>query len=352
MILTDDLFFKLIHAASLAPSADNMQPWEFRKRGNEIEVFVAKPRILPTDVVEMFAWIGVGAAIQNIVVAASAYGLVAAVEYNPMGNAFELAATIHFSEGNCGDQLADCIRKRTTNRCPFSPEPLSEAVLSELKESIRGLDAHVYFTQKPDDYALLAQMDARSSYIRLSHKPLHDELFSILRFTRREFERTRFGLTFESLEVPRFAVAFARLLQFWSVNKLVGRLGFDRLVARQLSVKLKKAGAICLLTSNAQSPVGYMEAGRAIEQLWLAATCEGLSVQPYGVLPQYLTKTNVEPETFLSNYVEAIERNREPFYTIFAGAKGEFPALVLRLGRAGKQSARSEVRLQTDQLIR
>ena len=47
-----------------------------------------------------------------------------------------------------------------------------------------------------------AGMDARSTYIRLEHPPLHDELFDILRFTRREVENTRFGLEFEASACP------------------------------------------------------------------------------------------------------------------------------------------------------
>ncbi len=352
MILTDLVFTKLVEAASLAPSADNMQPWEFQKKGDSINVFVSKSRILPTDVLEMFAWIGVGAAIQNIVLAAVDYGLAASVEYNPVDNVFELAAIIQFKEGASDSQLACCIEKRSTNRYPFNTNPLERQEISKLTDSITGFDARVFFTTKPDDFVLLAGMDACSSYIRLSHKPLHDELFSILRFTKQDFEETRFGLTFESLEVPKFAVAFARQLKFWSINKLVSSLGFDRLVAKQLSVKLKKAGAICLITAQAQTPVAYMEAGRAIEQLWLAATAEGLSVQPYGVLPQYLTKVSVEPETFFPKFARIIESHREPFFSIFPEAKNYYPALVLRIGYADKQSARSEVRLRHEQLIR
>lgn len=352
MILTYDTFNEFIEAASLAPSADNMQPWEFRKQGDAIEVFCANPRVLPTDVVAMFAWVAIGAAIQNIVIAARAKGLVATVDYNSPEKSFERAAVIRFSKGKANTYLGKYIALRTTNRCPFDAVPLEESFLFDLKKHAEGLDANIHWTTNPADFERMASMDARSSYIRLSHKPLHDELFDILRFTKKDIETTRFGLTFESLEVPKFAVAFARQLKYWSVNRVVSRLGFDRLVARQLSVKLKKSGALCLITARRCDPVAYMEAGRTMEQFWLAATSEGLSVQPYGVLPQYLTKVEIEPETFLPKYIEVIRSHSKTFYSIFTGAKGEFPAIVLRIGKAEKQSARSNIRLLPDQLIR
>lgn len=352
MILTDQLFNEFIEAAALAPSADNMQPWEFRKNENRIEVFIAKSRILPTDVMAMFAWIAVGAAIQNIVVAASCKGLLANVEYNSAEKVFELAANIRFTKGDVNNIEEGSIEKRTTNRCPFALEPLSHNLIDKLTRSINTFKANVHFTTNHEQFSQLAQMDARSSYIRLSHKPLHDELFDILRFTRKEFEEIRFGLTFESLEVPVFAVTFARQLKFWAVARLVSLLRFDRLVARQLSVKLKKAGAIGLVCATEQKAVGYMEAGRAMEQLWLIAAQEGLSVQPYGVLPQYLTKVKVEPETFLPKHVQKIERLREPFYGVFPGARNEYPALVLRLGYSKELSARSEIRLKMEDILK
>jgi nitroreductase len=352
-MLTDQLFNELIKAASLAPSADNMQPWEFRKQEDTIEVFCAKSRVLPTDVIGMFAWVGVGAAIQNIVVAAADNGYEAVVEYgNQVGQENSPAAIIKLSPGLGNRQLADCIALRTTNRSPFDTSPLNPALIYKLTVSIQGLDAGVHWMTEASGFERMASMDANSTYIRLEHKPLHDELFNILRFTRKDVEATRFGLTFESLEVPPFAVFFARLLQYWSVNRMISNLGFGRLVAKQLSNKLRKAGALCLVTAHRRDPAAYMEAGRAMENLWLAATAEELSVQPYGVLPQYLTKVEIEPETFLPKYVRAIENHREPFFSLFPNAKNEYPAIVLRIGRAKKHSARSDIRLFPAQLIR
>ena len=350
-MLTCQLFTELVNAASLAPSADNMQPWEFRRQCDSIEVYCATSRMLPTDVRGMFAWVGVGAAIQNIVTAAGAHGLSVTVAYNSPEKAGKLAAILSFHPCNTEKHLAEYIDRRNTNRSPYETMPINRSTLEKLTQSIQGLDAGIHWTTSVSDFDLIASLDANSTYIRLEHKPLHDELFDILRFTRKDIELHRFGLTFESLEVPPVAVFFARQLQYWSVNRAVSRLGFGRLVAKQLSNKLRKAGALCLVTAPQRNPIAYMEAGRAMEQLWLAATAEGLSVQPYGVLPQYLTKADMEPEAFLPKYVTILESHREPFFSVFPGAKEEYPVIVLRVGRAHKQSARSDIRLRYEQII-
>jgi nitroreductase len=350
-MLTDTVFYELIEAASLAPSADNMQPWEFRKQSETIEIYCACSRALPTDVMNMFVWISIGAAIQNIILAATKHELDADVAYNS-ANENEPVAVITFKPGTKKIDIADFICSRCTNRSPFSSIPLEVVLIEKLNQSIQSLNANIHWATSSTDFERIAFMDAHSSYIRLEHKPLHDELFSILRFTKKDMEKFRFGLTFESLDVPKFAVSFAKLLQHWSVNQIVSNMGIGRLVAKQLSNKLKAAGGICLITASGQNNISYMEAGRALEQFWLTATAIGLSVQPYGVLPQYLTKIDIEPETFLPRYVTAIEKHKKPFYEIFPKAKNEYPAIVLRVGWAGKQSARSDVRITINQLVR
>jgi hypothetical protein len=351
-MLTNQLFSELIRSASLAPSADNMQPWEFRKNGNTVEVFSAPQRMLPTDVSGMFTWMSIGAAIQNIVVASASYGYKADVEYASNQTPGRPVAVIKLSSGKADGRLAEWIPRRATNRNDYEARPLKVSVISGLTRSIDGLNAGIHWMTDPGGLKIMASMDANSSFIRLEHKPLHDELFEILRFSRKQVEETRYGLDYESLGIPAIAVFIARQLQHWSVNKLVSKSGAGRLVAKMLSMKLLKAGALCLVTAKRRDATGYMEAGRAMEQFWLAATAEGLSVHPYGALPQYLTKARVEPETFLPEHLKIIQNHHDPFYTLFPHAELEYPAIVLRVGIADKPSKRSDVRIRVEGLIK
>jgi len=351
-LLTDQLFIELIKSASMAPSADNMQPWEFSKNGDTVEVFSAMKRMLPTDVSGMFTWVSIGAAIQNIAVTSAAHGFKTDVEYKSPEKAGQSVAIIRLSPGTVNGRLSEWIPQRATNRNNYRALPMEDSVISGLTQSIHGLDAGLHWMTDPAGFSLMASMDANSSFIRLEHKPLHDELFDILRFSRNQVEATRYGLDYESIGVPAFAVFFARHLQHWLVNKAVSKSGIGRLVAKMLSMKLRKAGALCLVTAKRKDPAGYMEAGRAMEQLWLAATARGLSTHPYGALPQYLTKAEVEPETFQTGHLAIIRSHRAPFYSIFPGAEQEYPAIVLRMGVTEKQSRRSDMRLRTDEIIR
>ena len=236
----------------MAPSADNMQPWEFRRKGDAVEVFSAVQRMLPTDVSGMFTWVSIGAAIQNIVVTSAAHGFKTDVEYISPGKAGQPVAVIRLSPGIVDDNLAEWIPQRATNRNNYKALPLEDSVISGLTQSINGLDAGIHWMTEPKGFRIMASMDANSSFIRLEHKPLHDELFDILRFSRMQVEASRYGLDYESIGVPAVAVFIARQLRHWSVNKAVSKSGIGRLVAKMLSMKLLKAGALCLITAKQQ----------------------------------------------------------------------------------------------------
>ncbi|MBI4901468.1 MAG: hypothetical protein HY829_13465 [Actinobacteria bacterium] len=359
-MISPEVFDRLVVAASRAPSADNMQAWAFARRGDAVEVHLEPARVLPTDVNQMFAWVGLGAAVENLVVAAGREGLSALVEDDALrtaqGSEVEVASlaatpvTVRLAPGGAGGRLAEWVERRETNRGPYETTPLDGTTIDELTRAIADLEAGLHWAGGAAALEVMASMDARSTYIRLEHRPLHDELFDILRFDRRELEETRFGLDFASLGIPVSLVRVARLLRHARVMKVVSRLGIGRLVARQLAAKLRAAGAVCLVTACGSGAADYVQAGRAMERLWLEATARGLAVQPHGVLPQYLTKLDVEPDGFTAHFAETMARHREPFHAIFPVHPGERPAIVLRIGRPLEHPARRSLRLPIDQL--
>lgn len=352
-MLTAELFQELVTAASRAPSADNMQGWAFRRNGDNIEVFLEQSRMLPTDVNNMFGWVGIGAAVENIVVTAAHLGFSAQVTCGESAdNGQQEPTVVSLSPGGDDDPLASVVQERVTNRFPYESTPLSEATTAELGASARDLDAGIHWVSSKDGCDRMAKMDANSTYIRLEYKPLHDELFEILRFSQKEMESKRFGLDFESLGVPAAMTFFGSQLRHWSVNKLVSRLGMGRVMARMLASRLRQAGALCLVTARRSGAAGYIEAGRAMERVWLAAVANGLAVQPHGVLPQYLTKVEIEPETFAPKYVAALRGLQPLFADLFPGAQNEHPAILLRVGKAQGQPPRKSLRLFLEDIVR
>ena len=351
-MLTDTQFTRLISLAAMAPSSDNMQPWEFCNRSDAIEVYCVEARLLTIDVGNMFTWISLGAAIQNVVTSSAAQGLQATIEYGTAKSMNEPVAIMKLSAASVDGRLATWIPHRRTNRRPFQALPMELELISEVIGTAEGIDVDIHWISSESDLSLMAEMDIDFSSILLEDKVLFDGLFDTIRFTRTELEVTRLGMDLKSLEIPPFGFTIARALKRWKISRIIGRLGIGRIVARTLSSRLIQSGALFLVTTPRRDPAGYMEAGRAMEQLWLSATSKGLSVHPYGVIPQYLTMAELQPDAFQPRHTGIVNGRRESFSKLFPDAKKNFPAVMLRMGLAAEESPRNDVRLAPKQIIR
>src|ERR1051326_5566171 len=78
----------LVGAAVLAPSHWNAQPWRFEVDADELRVLLDPTRVLPLDDPDQrFAQMSIGAALENLLVAARAWGQQPAARYLPWGTA-------------------------------------------------------------------------------------------------------------------------------------------------------------------------------------------------------------------------------------------------------------------------
>ncbi len=351
-MITENHYQQLLEAASLAPSADNMQPWAFQKRGDEIDLFYVKERSLPTDTLDMFGLISLGAAMQNMIITAENMGFSCQLRYLEHSSFDQPVATLSFTNAHHKNKLADWITLRSTNRAPYSTsKKMSQTQLYLLQKSTESFSISCQYLFDKQQFKDIAALDAQSSYIRLEYQPFHDELFDILRFSKKDNEKYRYGLTFESLEVPSFAVFFAKFLRYNRFNDLVSKLGFGKLVAYSLSRKLQKSSCLTLISVLERDSKSYIEAGRGIEQLWLTCTKMGLAVQPYGVLPQYLTKLDIDPPFFTEKYKKRLLKHKETFDTLFEDKASNYPALLLRIGYTDQVSKRSSIRISKKEMI-
>ena len=74
----------LVGAAVLAPSHWNAQPWRFEVDADELRVLLDPRRVLPLDDPDQrFAQMSLGAALENLLVAARAWGQQPTVRYLP-----------------------------------------------------------------------------------------------------------------------------------------------------------------------------------------------------------------------------------------------------------------------------
>lgn len=268
----------LIRSAILAPSGHNTQPWRFRIAEDAIHVFADLTRRLPVvDPDDHALFISLGCAIENLTIAAVEAGLRCVVEWDDRsvtaGDTLVRIARIRLHPTpriDTDPQLQAAIAERQSTRRPFSAAPIPQEhlnVLSAMCDESRPPVA-VRLLTAARDRTLIEEFLAEGNRHQFGDMAFRRELASWVRFTKREVEARRDGLSAESLGLP------------WMPASL-GRLAFHRLVSAESQARsavraARTASALALFIATDHHPVPWLTLGRAFERFALRTTALGL----------------------------------------------------------------------------
>jgi nitroreductase len=207
----------LVAAATLAPNPHNSQPWLFRVRSNRIDLFAdASRNIGAIDPFKREKYIGLGAALENLVVAAEATGYRAGVTLMPEGAHSDHAARIELSRATKHDSfLVDQIAKRHTNRYAFVADKdvptAALAAMAGLGDASTS-DARVLWFSSNRQRSQLSSLlvAATEAIIRDPDQSRSD--YQWFRQTWDAIQRQRDGITIDASGLPELTQALAKLL--------------------------------------------------------------------------------------------------------------------------------------------
>ncbi len=354
--MSSQVFAEVVASARLAPSADNTQPWSFERMGAGMQVYISRERMLPTDVANMFSWIAVGAAVENIVLSVSKREQGTEVDL-PRGegavaaNGDVLAASLSFFSGATPDALVNWIERRVSNRRPYDDEPLAQSELSILARAA-GTGVGVHWVREKSERQIFADLMASCDRTRLEYRPFHEELFAILRLSEEEARRRGDGLSLASLEIPESEVPMLQAMSDYATCEAANEKGFSRELARGGATGAVKAGAVGILSVPTATPAAWIEAGRAFQRVWLRATERGFAFQPIGGLPQFLTRLALAPDTFTSEHRQRMEGIMPALHELVPGLRGRALSVMFRVGKCDAPPSGRSYRLPTERLLR
>jgi hypothetical protein len=179
------------------------------------------------------------------------------------------------------DPLADAIWQRETNRTFFDSKPLSPFDLEAIKKAasfVPGAALHVLTDR--NNIKRLARVVYKVDRIRTEHRPLHEHLFRMIRFTPQEALEKLDGLPLKNLEAGLAGEIFLRLTRPWWVMNIANHIGLGRLVAFHSYQAILASSAVCLLTMPGTSTSEFLQGGQAMERVWLTITQRGLAMEP------------------------------------------------------------------------
>jgi nitroreductase len=307
----------LIGAAVLAPSEWNTQPWRFEVEHASVRMVTDPTRLLPrTDPDSRGLMISLGAALENLLIAARAYGLRPTVEYFPRAGANGVVAEVIWADGDVRRDRAlfAAIPARRTNRREYDGRGIFPEQRAQLVAQVpEGLTLHWM-----DDRAGIREV------AKLAHDAVRDqsgnektaaEQFAWMRFGD-EARKRGDGVPVDNLEMGPVTSLMAR--RYFNPRSWFSRFGPEH-AAREARDGLRSAGALVLLGAPKRDQVQWLMGGQAWERFALQAAALGLALQP------------------VSAPIE-IERYRAPLLHAFE-ATGEEPLMLARLGRAKPPAA-------------
>jgi hypothetical protein len=281
----------------------------------------------------VLALIAYGAVVENMSLRAGQLGLVQHTRCFPDPKRSEVIVQMHWEPSPAlGDALADGIEQRHTNRRFYRREPVAPAALQRVADAAAGgSGTSLHWLAAPTDRSLALRTMRLAESERFCRKALHEELFGAIRFDAGWKRSTDQGLPPGALEIelpsrPAFAA-----LRHWPLMRVCAALGMHHVLglrAADLPCRFAPGiGIVCCRAGDAGR--GALDAGRALQRAWLAATLEGLAFQPMAAA---VALAHQRPGNGWVS-ASAQQRIRDGLAQLAGSGKG-LPFMLFRLGRA------------------
>ncbi len=304
----------LIGAAVLAPSNWNSQPWRFEADGASIRIVADTQRSLSvTDPDQRGLTLSLGAALENLLVAARAYGLRPKVTYLPFGGTGNVFAEVTWTHGDSRRDRAvfAAITERRTNRKEYDGRGLFPQNRAQLLAQVPD-EFQLHWVDDSRRIGRVADLSAQAVRTRTLDSRAQAELYAWTRFDD-DARRKGDGVTVGALDLgPPASWLASRYLNPRSVFLGLGA----RALEKETRSSIRSAGALALLTGTQPSTASWLMGGQTYERIALKATQLGIAHQP------------------INAAIES-ERHRGDLLSVF-GAGAEDPLLLIRFGHAGR----------------
>jgi hypothetical protein len=264
----------VVAEAVWAPSVNNTQPWRFTLDGEQISLHAdAGRRLAVADPDGREMMISCGAALFNVRLALRSLGYIPEICVRPEPGQPALVARVSWRPGVAADEferrLFARIRTRRTHRGAFDPEPLAPGLLAALRTAAAREGAALRIVA--DDgrrAALAAAVQSAEHELRRDGERLRE----LTRWTPAPGRACRDGVPATSYPAraehtePYFPGRDFARGHGWGVPPL------------SPATSHRAAGVAGLLTTAADRPLDWVNAGQALQRILLTATVCGAAV--------------------------------------------------------------------------
>lgn len=330
---------ELLRLATLAPSADNSQPWAFTLEGDELVGRYGHPSNFkdPFGPAGHASLLAAGTLHENLHLLSAGQ-----VETHLTPDDALTPWTLRIAPASIGEPTAEVrrgIEARHTDRHPFARRPL--AALAELHFGCLP-DPGIRFVTCTDAGRIQAVADALQlcSRARFNQPELHEWLFTSLRWNDEDILGGD-GLDIHTLHLPPGGKLFMNWIRPWSRMEMLNRIGVDKIMAIADTAMVRQAPCVIALCGDS-TPRTIWNAGRSLQRLWITLNGNGLAVHPYYAITDLGNRRragHLKP-----GWDAIVKRGEDLSAEALDLSPGERVHMLLRVGFPGTEPVRSKRR--------
>jgi len=268
----------MVAAAILAANPHNSQSWLFAVTPTTVEVFADLSR--RTGALDPFGreqMIGLGCAVENLVLAAAARGYQATVALMPLPSDPTHAASITLTPAPLTTSASyDAIGLRHSNRGPYTTQAVSTESLAALGAQADGLPGvSVRWFTSASEMATMSSLLVDAAGAVVADEVQSRDAFAWFRNDRADIEVHRDGLTLDGQGFAPLMLSVAKLAPASSREA-----GDAFWLDQTLTVHTRTAAAYDIITvADTTAPDQQLTGGRLLQRIHLTATSKGIALQ-------------------------------------------------------------------------
>ena len=285
---TNNQIQTIVEAAVKAPSGGNAQAWKwYYVKGNLFLLHDISRSNSLLDFDNLASYISFGAAIENLVLQSHSIGLETLLNYFPIKSDLRVICQITFidkpnnSDNNLYDYLVNEIDTRLTNRTISERKIINEESLSELKKIASSIEgANMEIIDSVDGLNKVAHIVSSVERLRMMHERGHADFVNEIRWSDEENVSKRDGIDLNTVDITETEKAGFIVSKNWEVVNTLKEWNKGAAFKKLTDKTILNSSAMCLITMPEYSPLAYVNAGRSIQRVWLAANNKNISLQP------------------------------------------------------------------------
>ncbi len=341
MLPLPDALRRILEAGLLAPSAENKHDLAFKCDDDSVDLmatdlssWAAQPHR------QMLALLSYGAVVQNLALRSAELGWSMSVEWAGDLRVSGRVARLRWgASAATAAPLCHAIEGRHTNRRFYRRTALPAPTLERLSAAAHAVPGArlLWLADAADANERRAALRAirLAETERFRRRALHAELFGAVRFELGWEQSADEWLPPGALEVePPMRAGFA-LLRHWRAMRAACWFGLHHalgLRAGYLPCALAPQLGL-MLAEGSPETLANLQAGSAFQRMWLAATAEGLALQPMAAVTALLRQAPG------GGWVDAgVQAQLARLVQPFCRGPGERPYLFFRVGQADPPS--------------